>query len=246
MEVIMKNFLYGTRAKLGLIYPAPGWVMEPEYYAMSPEGVITCTTRISLHETNEEQLSKLGDEAVEAVDLLTQVPVDVIALGCTSGSFIGGTQYEQKLIERMEEKSQGIPCTTTSSAVIEALKFFGVKKISVATPYIEEVNQKARIFLEENGFEIVSFKGLGLLYDSEIDSQDLETVYQLTREVDSTDSEAIIILCTGIRSVPIIEMLEKDLEKPIISAIQATFWHSLRLSGIQEKIQGFGSLLERY
>ncbi len=44
----MKDFSYGARAKIGLIYPAQGWVMEPEFYAMSPEGVITCTTRVHI------------------------------------------------------------------------------------------------------------------------------------------------------------------------------------------------------
>lgn len=240
----MKDLSYGARAKIGLIYPAPGWVMEPEFYKMSPEGVITCTTRISLHETNTEQLSKIGSQSIEAAKLLSQAPVDVIALGCTSGSFIGGSKYDEELIRDMEIASNGIPCTTTSRAVVNALNTLKAKKIAVATPYIEEVNERGKKFLEENGFEVVNIVGLDLLYDSEIDSQSLETVYRLAKEVDTEDADAIAILCTGIRSIGIIDHLEKDLGKPVISAIQATFWHSLRLSGVQEKIKGYGSLLE--
>ena len=242
----MNDFSYGARAKIGLIYPAPGWVMEPEFYEMSPQGVITCTTRISLLETNTQHLSKLGDQAIEATKLLIEAPVDVVALGCTSGSFIGGSKYDKELITKMEQASGGTPCTTTSSAVIAALQAFNAKKISVATPYIDEVNIKGRAFLENNGFEVLKLKGLGFLYDSEIDSQNLETVYKLAKEVDTKDTDVIAILCTGIRSVPILDMLEKDLGKPVISAIQATFWHSLRLSGVKEKITGYGSLLEKY
>ncbi len=244
----MKDFSYGARAKIGLIYPAPGWVMEPEFYKMSPEGVITCTTRISLLETNTEQLSKIGGEqAIEAAKLLSQAPVDVIALGCTSGSFIGGSEYDQELVQKMEQVSGGIPSVTTSGSVIAALKALNVKKIAVATPYIEEVNIKGKLFLEENRIQVTKIVGLGLLYDSEIDSQSLEIVYKLAKEVDTKDAEAVVILCTGIRSIPIIEHLERDLGKPVISAIQATFWHSLRISGVQDKIKGgYGSLLEKY
>lgn len=242
----MKDFSYGARAKIGLIYPAPGWVMEPEFYEMSPDGVITCTTRISLLETNEEQLSKIGEQAVEATKLLSQAPVDVIALGCTSGSFIGGRQYDRDLVKRMEQSSNGIPSITTSGAVIEALKALNINKIAVATPYIDDVNIKGKIYLEESGFQVVNIAGLGLLYDLEIDSQSLETVYRLAKEVDTEDAEAVVILCTGIRSIPIIKYLERDLNKPVISAIQATFWNSLRVSGIQDKIKGYGCLLEKY
>ncbi|HLR34142.1 MAG TPA: hypothetical protein VK071_02305 [Tissierellales bacterium] len=242
----MKDFAYGGRVKIGLIYPAPGWVMEPEFYKMSPEGVITCTTRISLLETNEEQLSKIGSQAIKAVKLLSQAPVDVIALGCTSGSFIGGYHYDKELIKNMEKASSGTTCITTSRAVVSALKALKVKKVAVATPYIEEVNKKGKLFLEDNGFNVTNILGLGLLYDSEIDNQSLETVYKLAKRVDTVDAEAVVILCTGIRSIAILEYLEKDLGKPVISANQATFWYSLRVSGIEEKIKSYGSLLEKY
>ena len=240
----MKDISYGTRGKIGLIYPAPGWVMEPEFYEMSPEGVITCTTRIPLLETNREQLSLLGNYAVEASKLLSQAPVDVIALGCTSGSFIGGKEYDEKLISELEEKSGGIPCITTSSAVVAALNHLNIKKIAVATPYIQEVNNRGKKYLEESGFEITNFIGMDLLYDREIDNQSLDTVYRLVKEVNTEDAEAVVILCTGLRTIGVLEHLEKDLGKPVISAIQATFWYSLKMMRVNEKIKGFGSLLD--
>lgn len=241
----MKDFSYGGRAKIGLVYPAPGWVMEAEFNKMSPEGVITCATRISLHETNEEGLSQIGNEAIKAAKLLAQAPVDIIVLGCTSGSFMGGAQYDKEVIQKMEESS-GVPCITTSSSVVDALNKLGVKKIAVATPYIEEVYMKGKSFLEESGFVVTDIKGLDLLYDRDIDSQSLERVYELAKETDTEDAEAVVILCTGIRSIGIIDHLEKDLKKPVISAIQASFWNSIRRSGVGEKIKGYGSLLENH
>ena len=242
----MKDISYGTRAKLGLVYPAPGWTMEPEFYKMSPEGVITCTTRVSLLETSEKELEIFAKESIEATKVLAQAPVDVIALGCTSGSFIGGVEFDKNLIKEMKEVSGGVPCITTSSAVVKALKSFNIKKIAVATPYIKEVNERGKKYLEESGFDVKNLKGLNLLTDREIDIQPLETVYNLAEEVDNKDAEAVVILCTGIRSIGILDYLEKDLGKPVISAIQATFWHSLRTAGIKEKIEGYGSLLELY
>lgn len=239
----MNDFSYGGRGKIGLIYPAPGWVMEPEFYEMSPLGVSTYTTRVSLKNVNISYLKELADKSIEAAKLLSEAPLDVIALGCTSGSFINGLGYDEELISKMKVASGGIPCTTTATAVVEALKILKITKVAVVTPYINEVNISAKHFLESKGFNVVNLQGLGLLQDIEIDNQSLETVYRLSREVDIENAEAVLILRTGLRSVPIIDKLEKDLGKPVISAIQATFWHCLRLAGINEKIEAYGSLL---
>ena len=144
----------------------------------------------------------------------------------------------------MVESSGGIPSITTSGSVVAALKAFDVKKIAVATPYIEEVNERGKNYLEENGFEVTNMIGLNLLYDRQIDSQPYETVYKLAKDVDTEDAEAVVILCTGLRSIGVLEHLEKDLGKPVISAIQATFWHALRSSGVKDSVKGYGSLLE--
>jgi len=240
----MGDFIYGSRAKIGLIYPGPGWIMEPEFYLMAPKGVATYTTRLHLHDVDVEGMTKFGEGILKATKLLAEAPLDVITLGCTSGSFVNGAEYDKKVISNMEQVSGGIPCTTTSSSVIVALNALKMKKVAIATPYIDEVNQRAKRFLEEYGIEVVNLKGLGLLYDYQIDRQDLETVYRLTKDVDINDADGIAILCTGIRSVPIIETLEIDLGKPVISAVQATFWKCLRLAGVKEKIAGYGRLLQ--
>ncbi|WP_320048056.1 aspartate/glutamate racemase family protein [uncultured Ilyobacter sp.] len=240
----MKDFLYGEIAKVGLIYPCGGWIMEPEFYEMSPMGVSTYTTRVLLDDVNENELSKLGDRTINATKLLCKAPVDIIALGCTSGSFIGGAKYDEELIKKMEKASGGVPCTTTSSAVVAALRNLNVKKVALATPYTNDVNMRAKIYLEEYGFKVTNICGLGLINDSEIDRQKLEVIYKLAKDANTDDAEAVAILCTGIRSIPILEALEKDLGKPVISAVQATFWHCLCMTGIKEKISGYGSLLE--
>jgi maleate cis-trans isomerase len=40
-----------------------------------------------------------------------------------------------------------------------------------------------------------------------------------------------------------IEPLEQDLGKPVITGNQATMWHAMRLAGVQESIAGYGRLL---
>ena len=188
-------------------------------------------------------MQALGEQSVQAAKELAEAPVDVMILGCTSGSFVNGPEYNRKIIKQMEEVS-GVPCTTTASAIVAALKYLDVKNIAVVTPYIDEVNQRAKKFFEKEGFIVTSIKGMGLLHDSEIDRQSTEKVYRFAKSNDHQDAQAMLLLCTGLRTIPIIETLEKDLGKPVISAIQASFWHCLQLAGINEKIEGYGMLFE--
>ena len=73
-----------------------------------------------------------------------------------------------------------------------------------------------------------------------------ETIYHLARQVDEPESQAVFISCVGLCTVEIIEKLENDLKKPVITSNQATMWNILRIANIQDKIEGFGRLLSDY
>ena len=242
-----KRVSYGERGRIGLLYPSSGWVMEPEMYAMSPEGVITVTTRLKLETVTAEGVRKLADQIVAATELLLDARADVIVLGCASGSFILGSGYDKAIIRRIEEAVPGIKASTTATAVVHALEALGVSKVAVGTPYIEEINQRAERFLTDEGFEVVSFHGLGMVDDEPINSLTREQIKDLIRCADCAEAEAVCLLCTSIKGVDILEEMEQELGKPVITAIQATFLESLRLLGtidIKEEVKGYGSLFQ--
>jgi len=238
---------YGTEAKIGLIYIASSWIMEPEFYMMSSPGIITCTTRITLgNSVTEGSLRSLGDKACDAAALLAEAPMDVIALGCTSGSFIGGNSYDLELIKKMEDASS-VRCITTGRSVINALKKLDMKKISMLTPYTDDINRKAMAYLGENGIETVYCRGLGLVRDYDIDMVPLEKVKREVLSLEGlSEGDGIFISCTGLKTVPLIEELEQKTGLPVITAVQATFWNSLEIAGIKKKPENYGSLLRSF
>lgn len=71
-----------------------------------------------------------------------------------------------------------------------------------------------------------------------------ETVYRLARSIVKPETEALVLSCTDIRSIEIIELLENDLKIPVISSNQSSMWAAMRSCGINDKIKGFGSLFE--
>ncbi len=237
----------GWRARIGLIYMHSSIVMESEFASMAPEGVTFHTTRIELTKPDIEGLTSLGESRnIEAcTGLLVAAPLNVVIFGGTSASFIKGLGWDRKICERMRRHSNGVSTTTTSTASVNALRAVGAQRIGIATPYIDPVTERARVFFTENEFDVVDAKGLGLETDHEIGSATLGTVYQLVRSLQLNGAEAVFISCTNLQTIGVIPTLETDLGIPVISAIQASFWECLNLSGVApSSVVGFGSLFE--
>lgn len=74
----------------------------------------------------------------------------------------------------------------------------------------------------------------------------IDTFYSLAREVDEPESEAVLISCVAVHTIEIIEALEHDLKKPVLSSNLVTMWKLLRLANVNEKIDGFGKLLSEH
>ena len=232
------------RSKLGLVYPADG-ALDREYWQWIPEGV---SVHINRFQATDDQRVEVFEEQAESPDIeeaaeqLAVIEPDSVAYACTSGSFIYGGGKDHEIIDRMEEAT-GIPSTTTSTAIVRALKELEVEKLAVAAPYPDEVNFRLKRFLEDYGFTVVSLRGLGL--ESGIFSQPDGTSYKLGKEADSERAEALVISCTNFKTYNILKHLEKDLGKPVISANQATAWDLLRLAGVTESLPGRGLLFRK-
>lgn len=53
----------------------------------------------------------------------------------------------------------------------------------------------------------------------------------------------MFISCTGIDALDVIEALEQDLGKPVVTSNQAAYWMCFKMAGIGEPIEGYGRLL---
>lgn len=231
------------RRKLGILVPSSNITIEYEMPMMAPQGVSFHFSRIPQTEDTEEQLEAMIDYVPEKSNLLAHARVDAIAFGCTSGSFVKGMGYDKKVIETIKN-STGIVATTTSTSVIEALKITGIKRLSVGAPYTDSIMEKLKNFLEKNGFKVVKIKGLNMVHGE--GDLSLDVTYNLIREIDVPQADGIFISCTDFKTVELLEILESDFGKKVISSNQATMWKLLKLAGMKTSICGYGSLLRDY
>ena len=73
--------------------------------------------------------------------------------------------------------------------------------------------------------------------------QEIEPLYAQILKACPAAADGVLIGGTGFRCVGIIDTLEKDLGRPVITANQASLWHCLRMSGIHTPVEGYGALL---
>jgi len=174
------GYVRGWRGRIGLIFPAPGGAPDFEYHERVPEGVGIFIARLPFEACTVDGLSIMGTFVEDAAALVAQAKVDLILFACTTGSLVKGPGYDKQLIARIEKRT-GIPALTTSTAVVDAMNALKMKKIAVATPYSDEVNEAETRFLEGSGFKVSAIRGLGNTDPLAMGKVRHERMYRLSR-----------------------------------------------------------------
>jgi maleate isomerase len=225
------------KCQLGIIVPSWNTMMEYECSRIAPAGVSIHSTRISHRVRSVEARLHMVEVAPEAAELLAHAKVKAICFGCTGASFVK-LGIDQEIIKTMEAATK-TPCTTTTTAIIEALHRLKAKSVAISSPYDEENNKRMINFLEYSGFKAVSQKGLNMECPSYLSP---DHAYRVAREANRPEADVVIISCTNFRSLEVIDQLEKDLGKPVVSSNTASMWKLLQLAGVGDKITGAGQL----
>jgi maleate isomerase len=65
-------------------------------------------------------------------------------------------------------------------------------------------------------------------------------------ELNDSSVDAIVQVGTNLAMARLAAIAEFWLDKPVIAINTATYWWALRQNGVQDRVQGFGALLERH
>jgi maleate cis-trans isomerase len=224
--------------KLGLIVPSWNTVMEYEVQRMAGGVMSVHSERIAHTADTEENLLWMGTQVPAAAKLLSHAKVDVICYGCAGGGFLKGPADDRQVSAGIEAAT-GIPGATSAAAVADALHALGATRVSVASPYEAWLNRQVQGYLEASGFEVVAIQGLGTQAHATVTPQ---RVAALAAEVDRPEAEAIFISCSNFRTLEIIESLEQQLGKPVVTSNACSMWKMLRVINDRRAIPGAGRL----
>jgi maleate isomerase len=237
--------MYGWRGRIGLLVPAINTTMETEFWRIAPPGVSVHAARIAggRHGTPEE-LRGMEAASKQAARDVAMVEPDVVVYGCTSGSFFEGPDWNRKICEQLSEIAHA-PAVTTAGAMAAALIAGGHRTVDVVTPYVELTNERLKHFLKAHDIEVATLGTFDMLDMFDHAKIEPGEIYRKVKEIATPKSEAVFVACTQLRALEVLDSLERDLGKPVYSAVQASAWQAYQAMGIDPGITGCGSLLRK-
>jgi arylmalonate decarboxylase len=232
-------------ARIGVLIPPVNVTVEPEFNRWAPAGVTIPAARMWRRRARlspddlREMLTRLDDDCAR----LAMAQPDVVLYACTSGSSLETGGFDRKLSERIARASGAPASTTTATAVAAALRALGIRRPAVVTPYPDEINEREMAFFAELGFEPVSLESFREGDSHAIPRIDPEDTARLALKADRPEADGVFISCTNLATAPIIERLEAELSKPVVTSNQATLWLGLRALGVTAAVPDAGRLL---
>jgi len=242
----------GWRAKFGVLIPSTNTSVQPEFDAMRPPGVTNHISRIRIPNMaleNDADFARLVDHIaagqIEAVDSVMTCEPDRLVLGISVETFWGGYALSQKLKADLE-KHTGLAISMGADAAEKALKRLGARRIGVVTPYFPIGDRNVAQFFNEAGLEVRKIVGLKCASPVLIAHVSEAALREAILAVNGSEIDAIIQVGTNLAMARLAPEAERWLGKPVVAINTAIYWHALRASGINDKVAGWGPLLEQH
>jgi maleate isomerase len=254
---------WGWRARIGLFIVGNEAVPEAEWWAMAPRGVSVHAARVTskspwarLRENGTEV--DLSDDLARGARQFAAMRLSAVVLAHTTSSVVGGKGWDAATASTLSAAiGTGTFVTTNGQDTMAALKASDVKRPFLVLPpwFPDDTLRAAVAYYTDHGFAPAGhlrfdpgrkWRDLppGDLYGHGMGfEQEIEPLYAQIRAACPAAADGVLIGGTGFRCVGILEALEQDLQRPVISANQASLWHCLRRSGIHTPIDGYGRLL---
>jgi maleate isomerase len=252
---------WGWQARVGMFIVASEAVPEAEWWAMAPPGVSVHASRIEAGApwaTIQDGQVELAADLARGIRHFASMRLDSVVVGHSSSSILGGAGWDEAVAAQLKAAlPEATKVTTNGLDTAAALRSSGVERPYLVFPpwFNPALAAKGTDYFESQGFTPAGalqadpgrgWRDLdpGELYSNGLGfEQDVESLYRQVRDGCPDSADGVLIAGTGFRCVGIIDALERDLGRPVITANQASLWHSLTLAGIQPDIQGYGNLL---
>jgi maleate isomerase len=143
-------------------------------------------------------------------------------------------------------KRSGVGVSMGSTATVAALRKFGARTIAVLTPHQPRGDEQVRNYLEQDGFVIKRLIGLKCPSPIMISHTTEAQMIRALRELDGDDVDAVVQVGTNLAAVKLCAEAERWFGKPVLAINAVTYWDALRRCGVDDKVSGFGSILEKF
>ena len=202
--------------KIGLLIPKTNLTVEYELQMLFSKGYFDIEKSVFYiskldYKTNyEEDKSKFLEDLATDINNkkkdLEYLDVDYNAFFCTTSALENGVEEINPAISLIEES-----------------KLRNVKKCLLITPYNDKLGKEIMKMLEDNEIEVIKNINLDLLHTADYFNYGINKLEKLIKENYINEYENIIISCTNLPTISVIESLEDRLNTQIISSNSSLF-----------------------
>jgi maleate isomerase len=258
-----QNDNWGWQARIGMFIVGNEAVPEAEWWAMAPPNVSIHAARVTARApwarwSEDRTIVEPEEDVVRGCRQFAAMRLAAVVIGHSSSSILGGAGWDEAVVARVSSHvGPGVAVTTNGLDSLAGLCAAGVRRpFLVLPPWFNDDTVAAGVrYYRDHGFEPAAHLRYdpgrkwrdvppGQLYPDGMGfEQEIEPLYAQIRAQCPVNADGVLIAGTGFRCVGILDDLERDLKRPVLSANQVSLWHCLRLSGVRARIGGYGSLL---
>ena len=242
LNKIEPKFIKKNKPRIGLITLASDFRIEKDFNdIIYGKNIDLYSNRINCYNPlTNETLKKMADDIPEVTkNILPDQKLDCVAYGCTSGTIAAGYQ---SIYEKVNLAKPNTKVTTPITSAINALKTLKINKVSIFTPYTDEINQSVISYFKDEKIEISELSYFDIASDLDIGKVDPQHLFDVLVKQDLSKSDALFVSCTALPVLSIIDEIEKKLGKVILSSNQTLIWDTLKQVNNQNKVDGYGVL----
>ncbi|HEY4252988.1 MAG TPA: Asp/Glu/hydantoin racemase [Roseomonas sp.] len=220
--------------RLGMLTPSSNTVLEP-----STARLLAGLPRVTAHFQRLRVLQIGLDPAlsaqfdtgpmVAAAELLADARVHALCWNGTSGAWLG-TEADHAICAAVAGAT-GIPCTTATLALHDALVALSATRVGLVTPYVAEVQAAIIARLAARGITTIAERHLEDPGNYSFAEHPASRVDALVREVAAARPEAVIIHCTNFRGTDGAAAIEAETGVPVLDSIAVALWGAMRAAG---------------
>jgi maleate isomerase len=260
---VTSNDNWGWRGRIGLFIVGNEAVPEAEWWAMAPPGVTVHAARVTARAPwarwrDDRKIVEPEDDLLRGCRQFAAMRLSAVVVAHSSSSIVGGKGWDAATVASLTPLlGTGVFVTTNGLDTQAALRASAVKRpFLVLPPWFNDETVAAGVrYYADNGFAPAGhlrydpgrkWRDLppGELYGHGIGfEQEIEPLHAQIKAACPVVADGVLIAGTGFRCVAILEELEQDLKRPVLSANQASLWHCLRSAAVHTPIAGYGSLL---
>ena len=239
---IEPKFIKDHNPRIGLITLASDFRIEKDFNdVIHGKDIDLYCNRIHCYNplTNETLKKMANDIPKVTADILPDQKLDCVAYGCTSGTIAAGYS---SIFEKVNSAKPNTKVTTPITSAINALKVLKINKLSIFTPYTDEINQSVINYFQKENINISELSYFDIASDLDIGKVDPNYLLDVLAKKNLSNSDALFVSCTALPVLSIIKDLEKKTGKVVLSSNQTLIWDTLKKINFKNEVAGYGEL----